>query len=288
MQVELIRVNTEDGLVLPGVLALPKKPGTDLPVDACILVHGRGGSFYSSGLPDDVGGALLEKGCAVFRINTRGGGGEVVFARTEGGRLPVGAACEVVDHCRYDLDAWVGLAVERGYERIALWGHSLGAVKSIYYQARIKDVRVKCIVAGSPPWLSHAHFLTQPEGKEIEETCERAKALVDDGRGDEILEVAGPLRGTLSSATQYLEKYGPDDNYNILKYLPQVGCPTLVTTGTEEARTMAAFRGLHERLEALSRQQPNLSAVRIQGADHSYTGVRQEMFQAAWEWLLSL
>lgn len=282
-QVELVHVRTADGLGLDGALRLPEATGSTLPIDGCIMVHGRGGNFYGPGLFDDFGDGLLDRGCAVMRINTRGSG-EVGLARTETGRLLIGSACEVVGQCREDLDTWIGAIAERGYKRIGLWGHSLGALKAIYYQARTHDPRVTCMVAGSPPWLAYEHFMAQPEGPEIAAAYKKAKDLINAGRGTEIFQVAAPLRGTLSTASQYVEKYGPEDNYNILNDLPNVTCPTLVTLGTEEAKTMAAFRGLYEKVKALSNRQKNLDVVLIQGADHGYTGVREETWSHIQEW----
>ena len=85
MQVELIHVCTSDGLGLDGVLRTPQSNARDLPIDACIMVHGRGGNFYASGLFDEFAEGLLSGGCAVFRVNTRGAAGEVGLARTEQG-----------------------------------------------------------------------------------------------------------------------------------------------------------------------------------------------------------
>ena len=284
MQVELVNVTTQDGLSLAGVVAPPQGPAS-VPIDACIMVHGRGGSFYRDGVLGDFRGRLVALGCTVFTINTRGAGGEVVMARTTQGRVRIGAACEVVAECRYDLEAWIGEAAGRGFRRVALWGHSLGALKSILYQAETMDERISCVIAGSPPWLSYAHFNIQPEGEGIVETCERASTLVASGKGHEIFEVTAPLAGTLSTASQYLEKYGPDENYDLFRFLPGISCPILVTTGTKEAKTMVAFRGLHDRLEAMAGEQDNLSAALIEDADHSYTGVRDVAFSVVKDWL---
>ncbi|MCZ6633942.1 MAG: alpha/beta fold hydrolase [bacterium] len=285
MQVELVHTSTSDGLTLSGTLRRPQTSGSDLPIDACIFVHGRGGNFYASGLLEDCAVALLQAGCAVYRINTRGAAGEVGRAQTPTGRKYIGAACEIVDECRYDLDAWIAHATDCGFTCIALWGHSLGALKSIYYQAQTQDARLTRLVASSPPWLSYEHFLIQPEGEKLADMYKNAKARVDAGQGDKILTVTAPLAGTLSTASQYVEKYGPADRYNILSHLPNVSCPTLITVGTEEAKTMMAFRGLYEALKALANQQSNLSVASIEGADHSYTGVREQAQEIIFNWL---
>jgi dienelactone hydrolase len=61
--------------------------------------------------------------------------------------------------CTYDWQAWIDFARAAGYQRIGLWGHSLGATKSIYYMATQHDPRVTCVVAGSPPRFSYEAFV---------------------------------------------------------------------------------------------------------------------------------
>ena len=70
---------------------------------------------------------------------------------SKGGRR-LGAAYEIVDDCRHDLLAWLDLLRERAGPRIALVGHSLGAVKTIYALAH-EDVPLQCAIAISPPRL---------------------------------------------------------------------------------------------------------------------------------------
>ena len=67
MQVELIHVRTSDGLGLDGVLRTPQSNGRGLPIDACIMVHGRGGNFYAPGLFDEFAGELLKNGLHLQR-----------------------------------------------------------------------------------------------------------------------------------------------------------------------------------------------------------------------------
>jgi len=201
--------------------------------------------------------------------------------------MRIGAACEVVDHCRYDIRAWIETAQQRGYSRIALWGHSLGGVKSIYYQAHTQDPHVCCIVAISPPFLSYEHYMSQPEGQAISEAYHHAQSLVEADHGDDLFEVPGPLPRTLSSAAQYMDKYGPGDRYNILKMLPEISCPIMITLGTEEAKTMLVFRGFYDQIQALEPRLPLLQTILIQDADHRYSGVREKVLDAVMPWLNS-
>src|SRR5580704_3717152 len=106
MAIELVQTWTADDLRLDGSYQAPPSRGVSgIAVDAFCLVHGTGGNFYNSTLFDGLAARLLQLGCAVLRVNTRGHDGiSTASTRTGGKRL--GAAYEMVDDCRKDLAAW--------------------------------------------------------------------------------------------------------------------------------------------------------------------------------------
>lgn len=73
MSVDLVNVSTRDGLRLDGIW---RKPDSGIPsrlgVDVVVLHHGVGGNFYSAGMFEEYSDALLEKGCAVLRVQQPG------------------------------------------------------------------------------------------------------------------------------------------------------------------------------------------------------------------------
>ena len=113
------------------------------------------GNFYTPGMFDQYSDAVLDRGCAVLRVNNRGHD-PISRAVVGEGAKRLGAAYEDMDDCRYDWEAWVDFVQAAGYRRIGLWGHSWGATKSIYYMATQGDPRVTCVVAGSPPRFSYS------------------------------------------------------------------------------------------------------------------------------------
>src|SRR5689334_13558902 len=113
--------------MLDGVLlGAPGDKKIDL--DAVCFVHGTGGKFYSSSMFDVFAEKLLSLGCPVLRVNTRGHDG-ISTAVTSRGGVRLGAAFETVDDCRDDLAAWLEWMRSHIGPRVALLGHSLGAVK---------------------------------------------------------------------------------------------------------------------------------------------------------------
>ena len=123
-----------------------------------------------------------------------------------------------------------------------------------------------------------------PEGDEFLKVYDSMKALVDAGNPDALADVTVPYP-YMASARQYLEKYGPDEHYNILRYIPIVPCPLLVMIGTSEAQTLMTFRGLPQEVERLASQSRDTTFASVPDADHFYTGQRQYVWELVRRWL---
>jgi dienelactone hydrolase len=243
-----------------------------LGIDAIICHHGQAGNFYGSYMFNGLGDRFLEQGCAVLRVNSRGH--DLVFNSPRGRQ---GAACEIVDECRQDWKAWLDYAESLGYRRIAVWGQSLGAVKTVYWLALENDPRVVCAVASSPPRFNYAASASGEGGEAFKSDIEKARALTESGQGDSLL----PVRGGSSffAARSYYDKYGPADRYDYFRHLSGVQVPLLITLGGAE--DSATFQELIRRGPALNGEFPRVSFERIEGADHSYMTRIPELWKAA-------
>ncbi len=284
MEVDLVHVETRDEVRLDGTLRTPKQGSVNqLGADVVILHHGVTGNFYSPGMFDEYSDALLEKGSAVLRVNNRGHD-PINRVRVGKDLKRYGAAYEVLDESRYDWEAWIDFAQAAGYEQIGLWGHSLGAVKSIYYMAKNKDNRVKCVVAASPPRFSCSAFAAMAEGGDFKEVLSQAQQYVDAGKPDTLMDVRNPYN-ILITAEVYIQKYGPEEKYNILNHIPQVQVPLLIMIGTQEAQTMMAFKGLPEEVGKMAEELRNLTIESIPGSDHVYTHQREYVWNVVSRWI---
>src|SRR5205823_5319742 len=154
--------------------------------------------------------------------NTRGHDGISTASTDRGGRRQ-GAAYEVADECRHDLRAWLDWLRQRGGPRVGLLGHSFGAVKCLYALTHEPDATCACVVALSPPRLSYSTFCTSAHATTFLETFQRAEALVQQGQPNSLMEVTLPLPYVISAAG-YVEKYGPDERCNFLRFVAQVPC----------------------------------------------------------------
>ena len=287
MNAELVRVAAADGLRLDGALRTPAHDAAGpLGIDAVVCLHGTGGNFYSSSLFAALAPRWLNRGAAVLSVNTRGH--DLVNTASGGpaARLQ-GAAFEIVDECRLDVAAWVGWLVERGYRRIALAGHSLGAVKAVYslaHDAERKLSHVAGLLAISPPRLSYSHFCQGPRAVEFQADLAAAEAHQSAGRGETLMSVRFPLP-YLVSAAGYVDKYGPAERYNVLNFAAAVRCPALYTFGAIELERNTAFAGLPELLGAQAAQGADLKVAVIAGADHFYSAAYSELADRLEFWL---
>lgn len=284
MHVELVRTTTADGLRLDGALRA-RLPGAAhlLSIDAVLCLPGVAGNFYTSSTFDGIVPKLRDLGLAVLTANTRGH--DSVFMASVGG-VPkrLGAAYEMVDECRHDISAWLELLMRHGYERVALLGHSLGAIKAVYSQAHEPHSAVRGVMALSPPRLSYPLFVNAPESSLFSESLRTAETLVAEGRGDGLFLAKFPYP-LLISAAAYLDKYGPADRYDLLSFAGKLPCPTLFTYGSRELETGGSpFAGIVDTLHSLPGS-PLREIATIDRADHLYTGCHDALAATLAQWL---
>ncbi len=276
MNLDLVETWTQDGLRLHGALQNASPPRSETAsVDALILLSGVGSNFYSSSLMAVLADAACQAGLAALRVNTRGHDTVSMTQTRDGGRL-IGAAYEIVDDCRFDVAAWVDLLVERGYQRIGLLGHSLGALKVLYSQAKQPHPTITRVIAVSPPRLSHDAFLLGPQTHEFRSSFRQATELAQAGKAGELFNATFPFPLVMSAAT-YLDKYGPASRYDLTKFAADVAVPTCLTFGEIELQSGGmAFTGLDERVRELDWKFPPVVRT-IAGANHFYSGVVSDL-----------
>jgi pimeloyl-ACP methyl ester carboxylesterase len=292
MLVDLVQVTARDEVRLHGALELPQAAGkgdsnelgaSRPTVDAWLCIHGTGSNFYSASTLAGLAPKLLASGAAVLRGNTRGHD-LVCTGPSAQGRSMQGAAFERVDESPLDLTAWIDFLAQRGFERIGLLGHSLGAIKALYTMAGQPSRNVAALVAVSPPRLSYSHFCETPRADRFLKTFAEAKDLVERGLGDQLMLVEFPLKYYVSAAG-FVDRYGPDERYNILRFLGDVRVPALVTYGSSEVQADFAFRGMPEAVQALATTANHLQVAVIAGADHLYSGCHDALAGRIGSWL---
>ena len=286
MLVDLVQVSAADGMRLHGALETPPQDQTVDAVaplvDAWLCIHGTGSNFYSASTLAGLVPKLLAGGAAVLRANTRGHD-LVSTGPTAVSRGLQGAAFERVDESPLDLAAWIGLLRERGYRSIGLLGHSMGAIKAIFTLSADDPPEVAALVAISPPHLSYSYYLETERAEEFRRTFALAQERITAGQGDELMLIRFPLTYYVSAAG-FVDRYGPDEKYNVLRLLPKVAVPTLVTYGSSEMQEIT-FRGMSDAVEQLSGGKSARQVAVIAGADHIYSGVHDVLAARIERWL---
>lgn len=151
MRGEIVRTYSEDNLNLQGVLCTAQPSVRRL----VLHIHGSYGNFYENLFLDNLADAYTASGTAFLSVNTRGHDHYADFKT----RLPrggydskrIGGILEKFGECLLDIRAWIDFAQNEGFATVVLQGHSLGAMKAVYYCARTKDARVKALFLISPP-----------------------------------------------------------------------------------------------------------------------------------------
>lgn len=287
--VELVSVTTHDRVTLHGAIARPiendlERTDEAPPIDAVICWHGVGGNFYSGRLFPALRQSLDSQGIAFLYANTRGH--DLMYTALAGGKLKrLGAAFEIVDECRHDFNAWVDWLSERGYRRIGILGHSLGAIKAIYAQAAEQRPEVQRLISLSAPSLTQRRLLGSEMGGQFREDCERAIAMIEAGLPTDLFEARAPFPLPIAPFA-HQDKYGPEDRYDILRALPKLELPTLLLYGSLElASPNGAFLNLPEEINSLTNAVEYLTVEVLPGADHFYSGKSAEVAERIRHWL---
>jgi pimeloyl-ACP methyl ester carboxylesterase len=285
MLTELVETDTSDGFTLHGAFYTAQQlPDTSFGLDAVLLLHGVGSNFYSSPLLKHLTAEFLRRGLTVLCVNTRGHD-FVSLTRTDAGPQRQGAAYETVGHCHLDIAAWNDFLCGRGATRIGIVGHSLGAIKALFATAYHPHSATRRVVAISPPCLSYSAFLAGSRRVLFEKTIERARRHIAEGKPETLIRAKYPFP-LLITAAGYLEKYGPEERYNILRFASRLSCPVLFTYGQLELDSgSTAFAGVPQQLSTLPGSPDALTIVTIPEADHVYSGVQNLVADRIVDWL---
>jgi pimeloyl-ACP methyl ester carboxylesterase len=278
---ELCRYAAADGERLHGLLFHPREelPQPDL---ALLMLHGVGSNFYTSHLPL-VAEALAGDGYHSLSSNTRGHD----YITRSGGRDQIGgAAFEMLEDCLLDVDAALEYLKGRGYSRFVLVGQSLGSVKSVYYQGTRQRSDVVGVVSYSCPRLFYSSRVNQHPA--FKQRLDEAQAMIDAGRGEELIWDTDSARSRVFSARTYVNKYGPHDNFDLRPYAAKLGVPFLAVAGSEDASKPIPFYAKQMVEAAQAAGSTSASYHIVQGSGHGYEGHEPEAIEKIREFLARL
>ena len=278
MAIEFNSIHTKDDLEHIGILSKTDSP--NYPEECFLLIHGSSGNFFGAmnlALMDRFG----EAGFDVASFNTRG---HDLISRY--GERFYGNAFDILSECNYDIDAAVSFLVERGYKKIHLYGHSMGAVKVVYYGAKHPNPYVISIISSSPVRLSYDYFMNHPDAVEEFTRCVNlAKEHIKNNKPNALMDVQFPMPHTFG-AKAYLDKHG-SEQYNMTLYAQNVTNPTLLIAGSLEThpRLENCATDTHEIMK--SSHEKN-SVVIVEGADHAWTDMHDQHAKEILNWIANL
>jgi pimeloyl-ACP methyl ester carboxylesterase len=266
VRTELVRIKTEDGIGLAGLLYQPQQAEIRAGV---VMVHGYGGNFYTdvmSFLPH----SLALRGIAALAINMRG--------------HDLGPKRDRFEESRQDIAAAVNDMARRGIRPIFLYGHSMGTNRVLYYLAVTGDSRVAGAILTGPPG-NLFEWNVRVFGREAASRVLRgAQDLVAAGRGDQWMVVdLGPFGKALYTAHHVVSLRGPLSVSDPFRNISQVTRPILVVHGLADRLADPAVA------DELRRNAPapeQITVILIPGAEHSFRDHEKLLEAAVYTWLV--
>ena len=258
MRTELISVETET-IPLDGAL---HTPDGGRPIrGAVMLFHGNTMNFYF-GAPRFLPPVLTELGFACLAFNRRSH--DILSVRNS--RAAEGAAYQTVAESVADNNHAAAWMRERGFPAPVIIGHSNGgmlAVRHVHDHPETPALVLLSAGRGGPRSpLGGAKAEGQLAGDKMEETEERAKALVAAGRGSELMLLPGWWY--VISAESFVDRMQnvPDT----LALAPGIRCPVLAVRGDQERREAYPAE------EFASRAGGPCEVAIVENCDHFYNG----------------
>ena len=169
-----------------------------------------------------------------------------------------------------EIQVWIDWLKSKGVQSVTLMGHSRGGNQTAWFASENKDPIVKKVVLLAPMIWNKDRAKTAYEksnGVPLSEPLEQATALIEAGRGDELMENTGILycKNATVSANSFVSYYAPDPRFDTPSFLPKIRVPVLVIAGSEDT----IVKGLIEAVRPLADGR-KISLKVIDGSDHFF------------------
>lgn len=268
MNTSLVSIAT-DTLSLEGAWY---EPAGGAAKNAALLFHGNTMNFYS-GAPRFLPPALAAMGLASLAFNRRGH--DILAIRDS--RAAEGAAFQTYDEAIADNRYAAQWVAGRGFPNPVVIGHSNGGMLAVRHVADHPETRALVLLSAHCggkdmlPLSSKAGLLA---GERLEELTAQARAMVQAGKGRELMLLPGWWYVT--SAAGFLELANCPD---ILELAPKVRCPVLYLRGDKEPRE------LYPAEEFARRCGGDCTVEIVPDCDHFYAGREPAIADRVCRWL---
>ncbi|MGB3917040.1 MAG: alpha/beta hydrolase [Thiothrix litoralis] len=168
-----------------------------------------------------------------------------------------------------ELDTWMNWLKEQGASKVVLLGHSRGGNQVSWYASEKDSDLLEKVVAVAPATWDAADSAKEYEErykKPLADVLAEAQKLVDDGKGDTVMELPGFVYCEKAKATAaaVLSYYKDDERKNTPSLLPKIKKPMLIVMGSADE----VVADLPAKLEGI--KQDNLTVETVDGADHFF------------------
>lgn len=278
MKQELVRINSSDGIQMPGILYTPDKISEKI----VIHVHGLNGNFYENNFIDSISKSYTDKGFAFLTFNNRGR--EFITELWKGKEcVVIGGSLERFKDCILDIEGAVKYAKEKGYKEIILEGHSYGCNKVLYYYNKKNDESIKKIVLLAPCDIPSEgkKFLSE---KEYEIAKNESTRLTNEGKESELIDFSVMANGKIAAGTYYND-FLPGGENDFIRYrdgidgtsevLNKIDVPVLVIFGDNDECVLT--EPIDIVTQYLYNNLKNCNVQIIKETDHSYTDKYEEL-----------
>jgi alpha-beta hydrolase superfamily lysophospholipase len=287
MQAQTIKIQTPKKVILNGFIFGSKKAKI-----IYIFLHGLGGGLFSRiELIEKMAGDKI----AVMVFNNRGQGlinrFKKINQRRAGGfdSAIFGSSYELFSDCIDDIKGAIRAALDNGYKKIILVGHSTGSNKVAYYLSKsFKDNVLGGILLA--PMSDYAAIKKEVPAYKLRKAKKEAEKLVFQGKEQELL---SPKSWThLISAQRFLSLFTPESKEEIFSYASTNKSPILrrikkpiliVLAGKDEY----ADREMTEIFSWFKREAPkdNSKVIMINNSLHNFSSYESKLKRKIFSWV---
>lgn len=274
----IVKVKTKDGYSLHGLFFEPKTKNKSI----VIHIHGSAGNFYFNDFYPHL--AKLANNLNIAFLTTNNRGSEVYNIET--GTKYTGAAIEIFEECLLDIDAWIELAIAKGYKNIILEGHSFGTNKIQYYALNGKyrsKINALILLGFTDSYGGQIDYL-KSVNKRNQHVLKEAEELVTQGKPHQLLSDLKINWGELPQSAQSYISF-MSENSKLSNVLPlgqdkvftnfrKINIPILGVVGDTDECTVIPPK---EAVGKLNKENENARCYMIENCNHSYNGKEEEL-----------
>lgn len=171
-----------------------------------------------------------------------------------------------------EIGAWLAWLKDNGATAVPMLGHSRGGNQVARFAAETDDPALTRLVLMAPgTWREgeDAASYTDRYGADMEALYQEAKAMVDEGQGDAVMDVPGFVycQDAKVTAASFVDYYAPNPDRDTPTVLKGVEEPTLIIVAGADT----VVPDLPARLEETGiAEKGNVEVTTVDGADHMF------------------